>query len=221
MRIWPAIATVSMVTLAVSAAAQTVVPVGHFRSVELQHGGNVVVRHGPVQRVTILAGDPRYTRVRLAGKDRLVIDRSGQKCPRGYRVHVEVITPEVGALAVSNGGTLQTAGAFPPQAALDAAVEQGGTLDVRALTADAVDATVFSGGRILASPRSALSATITSGGMITYWGDPQVSKRVRDGGAVQRGRSADAGRPLSELNPALGVEIIPPLPPVPPVPPRH
>lgn len=216
MRTWQAITAVSMMTLAVSAAAQTVVPVGHFRSVELQNGGNVVVRHGPVQRVTILAGDLRYTQIRVDDRQRLVIDRSGQECPRGYQVHVEVVTPEVGALAVSNGGTLQTAGEFPPQASLDAGVEQGGTLDLRAISADAVDATVYSGGRILAAPRHTLSTTITSGGNVTYWGDPQVSKHVRDGGAVQRGRSADARRPLAELN---GIqEAIPSLPAVPPVP---
>jgi hypothetical protein len=43
-------------TLASSGNAATVIPVGEFRSVTLSHGGRVVVRHGAVQRVSLIAG---------------------------------------------------------------------------------------------------------------------------------------------------------------------
>ena len=173
-----------VVALALPVAGQTVIPVGQFQSVELRHGGHVIVREGPVQRVTMLSGDPRYTDVALEG-NRLVISNRGG-CPRDYRLEVEVVTPGLTAIAVSNGGTMQTTGAFS-QDKIDASVEQGGRLDIRSIAADAVVATVYSGGGILTNPRKTLDATITSGGSITYWGDPRVNKTVRDGGGVQRG----------------------------------
>jgi hypothetical protein len=209
--------TLTLLTIAVlstTAVAQTNIPVGPFRAVELTHGGHVIVRHGPVQRVTLLTGDTRYTQVRLDGQ-RLVIDKCAAKCPRGYRMQVEVITPQLSAAAVSNGGTLQIAGAFPAQAAIEAEVEQGGMVDIRAIAADAVDASVHSGGRIFTTPRETLTATIQSGGAITYWGSARVRSSVRDGGVVMRGTPEDAGKPLSEWAPP-----VPPIPPVAPIPPQ-
>jgi Putative auto-transporter adhesin, head GIN domain len=211
------IAVLSATALASSGAAPTVIPVAQFRSVELHDGGNVIVRHGPTQRVTILMGDSRYTRIRVAGGQRLVIEKCQPDCPSDYQHRVEVITPEISAVSVSNGGTVQSVGAFPAQAAITAAVEQGGTVDIRSIPADAVDASVDSGGRIFTTPRMTLAATIVSGGGITYWGDPRVKRAVRDGGVVAKGTRADAGKPLSELNPPLAA--LPPIPPIAPIPP--
>jgi hypothetical protein len=186
-----------------------------FRSVELHDGGNVIVRHGQTQRVTILMGDARYTRVRLAGGQRLVIEKCQPECPSRYQHQVEVITPEISAISVSNGGTVQSVGAFPVQASIAAAVEQGGTIDIRSIHADAVDASVDSGGRIFTTPRETLAATIVSGGGITYWGDPRVKRTVRDGGAVARGTRADADKPLSELiGPLAAIPQIAHIPPL-------
>lgn len=207
------IAVLSTVALASSGAAQTVIPVGPFRSIELHDGGDVILRHGRTQRVTILKGNLRYTRVRVAEGHRLVIDNCKPECPRNDRVQIEVITPELSAVSVSDGGTVQSLGAFPVQGAIEAHVEQGGTIDIRSIAADAVDASVDSGGRIFTNPRKTLTAAIVSGGVITYWGDVRVQKSVRDGGVVARGTPADAGRPLSELSPSL-----PAIPPVPAVP---
>src|SRR5687768_113955 len=98
-----------------SGAAQTVIPLGQFRSVELHNGGNVLLRHGPTQRVTLLTGSLQCTQVRLADGQRLVInnDGHGRDCGRHERLRIEVITPELSAVSVSNGGTLQSIGAFP------------------------------------------------------------------------------------------------------------
>ncbi len=208
--------TLSLLTLLVAlpVAAQIEIPVGYFESVELRHGGNVVVRQGPVQRVTMLSGDPRYSTVQLEGK-RLVIENRGGHS-RDYRLEVEVVTPELESIAVSNGGTMQTAGEFS-QARVEASVEQGGRLDIRSITADAVIASVDSGGGIFTNPRKTLDATVTSGGAVTYWGDPRVNKTVRDGGVVQRGKLEDARKPLPEMGKHR--RVIAPQPPVPPVPP--
>ncbi len=168
-----------------SAAAQTVIPVGPFRSVELRNGGHVSVRHAATQRVTLLSGSPRCARIRIEDGQRLVINNIG--CHGDHqRLEVEVLTPDIAAAAVSNGGRLETAGAFPAQAALEARVEQGGMLDIRTIPADIVEASVDSGGRIFTHARQRLTAAVYSGGAITYWGDPRVSKSVRDGGAVMR-----------------------------------
>lgn len=181
---------VALLTLALasSAAAVTVIPVGEFRSVELSDGGHVIIRHGAVQRVTIVEGDPEFTRIRVGSGGRLLIDNTG-KCPRGYRVQVEVVTPHLTRVAVSNGGRVETAGAFPAQSSIEAAVEQGGTVDIRSLPADRVEASVYSGGGIFTTARTTLDANVESGGSITYWGDAEVRKSVRDGGAVKRGKA--------------------------------
>jgi hypothetical protein len=114
-------------------------------------------------------------------------------------MEIEVITPAISAISVANGGRMQTLGAFPLQAAIEARVEQGGVLDIRSIAAEDVDASVYSGGGIFTTPRKTLTAAVESGGAITYWGDVRVKKSVRDGGVVQRGTRADAGRPLGDL----------------------
>lgn len=214
-----AITTLSTTALAfpASLAAQTVIPLGQFRSVELHDGGDVIVRHGPTQRVTILTGSLRSTGVRIMDGQRLVIDNCRRECPPHDQLQIEVVTPAISAVSVSNGGTLQSLGTFPAQAVISAGVEQGGTIDIRSMAAAAVDASVHSGGRIFTNPLETLVGTITSGGGITYWGDVRVKQFVRDGGAVARGALADANKPLSELSPRLAA--IPPVPPLPPIPP--
>lgn len=187
-----------LLTLSATAAAETVIPLERFRSIELHNGGTVIVRYGPVQRVTMLTGDPRYTRVEVEGQ-RLVIGSDRSACPRGYRVDIEVVTPEIAEASVFNGGTLQASGSFPAQTSIAATVEQGGTVDIRVIAADDVVASIESGGGIFTNARRDLRATIHSGGAVTYWGDPHVEKTVRDGGVVQRGRPADAGKALSKI----------------------
>ena len=146
--------------LPVSLAAQTVVPVGEFRSVDLHDGCKVIVRHGPTQRVAILTGSS-HAAVRIVDGERLVIDNCEREC------RIEVVTPALSAVSVSNGGSLQSVGAFPAQAAISAEVEQGGTIDIRSMAPAAVDASVYSGGRIFVNPREQLVGTVKSGGAIT------------------------------------------------------
>jgi len=157
-------------------------------AVSAHNGAHVVIRYGAVQRVS---GDTRCYSTEMKGRE-LVVDNPG-RCPRAERGVIEVVTPSLSTVAVSNGGSLQLIGVFPAQSSIEAAVEQGGTIDIRSIAADRVAASVYSGGRIFANARNTLDATIESGGVVTYWGEARdVRKSVRDGGVVQRGTEDDA-----------------------------
>ena len=212
-----ALMILSAVAFVSSSVAATAIPVGSFDSIALSDGGRVVVRYGPVQRVSMIQGDPSYTRVRV-DDERLVIESSDGRCPRGYRLEIEVVTPRLTALSVSNGGTVQTAGAFPGVGSLSLAVENGGTVDARSIVADRVNAAVDQGGRIFTTARDSLRAAVDSGGVITYWGDVKdVRESVRHGGVVSRGAARDAAKALSDFDP----DLVPPVPPLPPLPPAR
>jgi hypothetical protein len=178
-----------VLTFAVSAPvlATEAVPVPEFRSVQLRGGGNVTVVPGPVQRVTILEGSSRITGMRVDNDGKLRIDACNERCPRVYKLRIEVQSPRVPDLAVSGGGAIATSGGFRAQAQLSAAVNGGGRIDARALEAQHVSAAVNGGGEILVRPRASLSAAVNGGGSVRYWGNPAVSMAVRGGGAVTRG----------------------------------
>jgi hypothetical protein len=187
-----------------------------FQSIELRGGGIVTVRHGPTRQV-IVRGDNPGRPLRIEG-NQLLIDRCSGNCPRGHRIEIEIVTPELSRIAVTDGGRIALEGAFPPQAALTASVSSGGTIDARPLEADRVTAAVDQGGRILARPGRELAASISDGGNVTYWGDPAVRSAVVRGGVVQRGDTADLRLPLAGLDAEL---VPPPVPAVPPMPPHQ
>jgi len=139
--------------------AQAVLPLGSFRSVTLRNGGEVTLRHASNQRVTLLR-EPRAIR----GDDRRrrpAGDRSGDgPCPKGYKLAVEILTPNSTPSASRMAGRSRPVAAFPPQAELRVAVENGGTIDLRSMPVEFVNATVREGGRILTKPRDRLTAKI-------------------------------------------------------------
>lgn len=193
-------------TLAPSAAS--------FRSIELRGGGVVTIRHGPARQVTVPQANPGRP-IRADG-ERLVIEECRRPCPRGHRIEVEIVTPELARVAVADGGRIELRGDFPRQAAIAASVSSGGTIDIRPLEAASVAAAVEHGGRILARPGRMLAATVSNGGNVTYWGDPRVTSSIRHGGVVERGDPADLARPAAQL----GGLSPPPLPAIPPALPR-
>lgn len=195
--------------------AQTVVRLAPFRSLTLRNGGEVILRHGSTQRVTLLVGSTSHTGITIADGGRLVIDGCLSGSPKGYRPSIEIMTPDIVDVMVMDGGTIRSRGSFPRQEELGVAVGDGGTIDLRSMTVDFVAAAVHDGGRIFTKPQSALAANIARGGVITYWGNPRVTSSVEDGGAVTRGAAGEADKPLSELGP--GMDAQPPVPPVPPV----
>ena len=210
----PAIVRLSalLVVVAAPVAAQTVVPVAPFRSVEMHDSGHVILRHGATQRVTLLKGSADCPHFTLADGERLVIDKYKGQCPRGYKLEIEIITPSVAEIVVADGGVIESRGSFPRQAEIKTAVRNGGTIDIRAIVTDRVTASVEEGGQVLTKPQITLSASIASGGRITYWGDAHVESSVRNGGAINKGTATEADKPLSELDPQ-----VPSLPPVPPL----
>jgi len=183
--------------------AQTVVPLAPFRSVELRNGGKAILRHGPVQRVTLLKGTLDYSQVTIVSGDRLVIDKCSNKCPRGYELEIEIITPDIYGISVAHGGTIASRGNFPRLAEIRIDVSNGGTIDIRSITVDSVNASVDQGGRIFTKPQVSMSASVRQGGIITYWGDAQVTSSVEHGGVVTKGTAEEADQPISDIGPSL------------------
>jgi hypothetical protein len=153
--------------------------------------------------------------VRVEGADRLVIERLTGKCPNVHDLKLEVVAPEIGAVSVSDGGTVRSLGEFPRQQALQGAVENGGSLDLRSLKADYVTASVQSGGRIFTRCDGSLLAAVSQGGVVTYWGNAKVQSAIEHGGIVTRGKAADADKPFEAFAPAEPAPVMP-VPPVPP-----
>ncbi|HEX9946105.1 MAG TPA: DUF2807 domain-containing protein [Allosphingosinicella sp.] len=173
-------------------AAETVA-LPRFEGVELRGGGSAVIRHGAVQRVTLIEGSTSHTGVRVeqrgrGGHARLVIDACKVRCPRDYRLRIEIVTPDISAVAVNGGGRIDVARGFAPGRHIAAAVNGGGQIDARALPGRDVAAAVNGGGRLQVTATGTLAASVNGGGAILYWGDPQVASSIRGGGAVTKGR---------------------------------
>lgn len=223
MRVPTLLASLVAAALAGPAASQTGrgTTLGEFRAVELRDGGRVTVLHGATRALTLRGGNLDISRVEVVG-DWLVIERCRTRCPRGYRLEVEVTAPELDALAVTDGGLLQASGDFPARTDVVASVSSGGMVDARALPAERVTASVSHGGGIFVRPSREMTASVSNGGLVTYWGEARVRSSVRHGGAVVRGSAEDRDRPLADLHPQPPSLRPPPaVPPVPPLPPSR
>jgi len=159
-----------------------------FRQLELRGGGEVTVRHGPRQQVTLIIGNSRITRFAVEDGRRLVVRACDGQCPRDYKPRIEIVSPRLDALAVTGGGVVRAATAFPRGNSLALAVTGGGVLDARAIPAGSVAAAVTGGGLINTSPAASLTAAVRGGGAVRYWGNPSVTQAVVGGGAVTRAR---------------------------------
>ena len=182
--------SILMFVMAGPISAQTVMRVGAFRSVELHSGGEVILRHGATQRVTLLKGDTGCARVGTHDGGRLLIEKYNGQCHHRYDLQVEIVAPEFAEVVVSDGGRLYSVGSFPRQREMRTAVRNGGSIDVRTIPADRIQASVEQGGRILVMPQTALSASVANGGQISYWGEPTIEKSIHNGGAVSKGSAA-------------------------------
>jgi hypothetical protein len=170
-----------------SVMAAEVVPVSPFQSLELRGGGEVQLRRGSVQRVTIVNGSSQFTTVRVLNDGKLRIDACNARCPQHYDLRIVVESPSVPVLAIQGGGTIDAVPGFPQQRELTLAVNGGGKIDTRSVAVDAVTAAVNGGGEIKVGARRELTAAISGGGMVRYWGDPAVTTVVDGGGTVLRG----------------------------------
>ena len=172
--------------LAAPALAAETVPAGPFRSLELRGGGEVTVRPGPVQRVTIVEGSSQISRFRVVGDGKLQIDVCDDNCPRQYRLRVEVESPHAPDVAIAGGGLIHAVGGFAPQSRLAVAIRGGGKIDMVPVSASSVSAAIHGGGLISVAARSTLAAAVNGGGEIRYSGNPRVSSAINGGGAVRR-----------------------------------
>ena len=183
--------TVPLLTFAFAASAPVVaaehVSVPAFRSVELRGGGEVTLHAGPIQRVTIVEGSAQVSRIYVAQNGKLRIDACDNRCPRHYRLRVDIQSPRLPDVAIAGGGSIRAAGGFPTEGRIAAAVDGGGSIDLRAIESTEVTAAINGGGRIAVRPRSRLTAAVNGGGDIRYWGDPQVTMAVHGGGTVRPG----------------------------------
>ena len=173
--------------IAVPAAAQTPIRVGSFDSIELRGGGEVIVRHGPSQRVTLLSGDPNLASFEVESDGDLVIRPCRRSC-RNQTLRVEVVTPALDGIAINGGGTIRTEAGFPARGSFALAISGGGNLDARSIRADSVHAAINGGGRIRTSAARNLTAAIRGGGAILYTGDPRTTVAINGGGTVTRDR---------------------------------
>lgn len=173
--------------LATSAFADETINVGPFRSVEVRGGGHVTLHRGAAQRVTLVKGTTQYTSFTIEDGRTLVIDACDHGCPSGtYDLEVDIATPDIGGVSVDGGGGI-TGSADLPTGNLNAAVNGGGHIDMRAVHADAVHAAVNGGGHIQVYAGSTLKAAVSGGGLIQYWGNPQVTSAISGGGDVRQG----------------------------------
>jgi Putative auto-transporter adhesin, head GIN domain len=177
----------ALLAAAAPAAAQTPVRVPSFDSLELRGGGEVTVRYGRDQSVTIVGGDPSLASITVDDDHDLVIRPCRSSC-RNQRLRVEVVTPELDAIAIDGGGQIRTEAGFAQRRMLALAVNGGGSLDARTMPADTVAGAINGGGRIRTSPLRTLAAAIHGGGAITYAGDPSTTVSIDGGGTVTRER---------------------------------
>ena len=183
MRLALLIAAVAVAAAPAIATAQNVVPLPKCESVELNGVGDVVIRQGPVQRVTLRRGSTEYTKLDVRG-GKLVIRACDWHCPFRYDLEVEIETPEIGGASVNGGGDITAEGPFRPQGAVSAAVRGGGKIDLQAVKAASASAAVSGGGRIVVAAQNNLSAAVNGGGSIRYLGQPAVNTAIHGGGSV-------------------------------------
>jgi len=180
--------SVASVLAAPAFAAETVVSVGKFESVELRGGGTVVIHQGPVQRVTVRSSDPERPVFDVSDHDgrggRLVIRACEGSCSSPHDFEVDIETPNLSGASVMGGGGITAEGPFRAQAAVSAAVHGGGKVDLRALNVSATSAEVMGGGRVFVSAKNSLSATVNGGGAIRYSGSPTVDSAIHGGGSI-------------------------------------
>ena len=169
---------------AAPSATQTPVSVGRFDSVDLRGGGRVTIRHGDTQRVTLLRGNTEMSRLSVDRDGKLEIRACVRSCSN-YRLEVEIVTPQLEAIAITGGGSIQTESGFAERRDLALAICSDGELDATAVPAVNVAASVHGGGAILTRARGTLAASINGGGTIRYRGDPAVTAAVNGGGTVR------------------------------------
>jgi hypothetical protein len=157
-----------------------------FSAINAHGGAGVVLRHGSVQRVTVVKGDLSKADLHLTGKT-LDISPCKNWCWNTSDFKVEIVSPRIDAIEAHGGGAVKAEGDFPKQPMLSVEAHGGGAVDVRAIPADTVRARAHGGGAIKVKALSSIDAEANGGGAITYSGNPaHVMSQTHAGGAISR-----------------------------------
>jgi hypothetical protein len=167
--------------LAVASAAASAVPAtldrsahSSFNAISLQGGGEVIIRYGANRSVRTIRGNPRIA----ISDDNIAV--------QGGNAVVEVVMPRLEAISVDGDGSVRVRGTFPPMPELVSSVTGGGSIDVQAVDAGEVAASVRNGGTIKTRVRNELAASVSGGGSIVYWGNPRdVASAANGGGSIE------------------------------------
>ena len=184
MHLVPLLAAAFIAAAPAIAAAETVVPVDRFTGVELHGGGVINIRQGPVQRVTLVRGDPSVASFTVKDHGRLIISPCDGFCWGTHRLEVDIVTPDLNAIAIHGGGHIKAQGAFPAKGEVSVAILGGGDIDMKDVPAQSAAAAIHGGGKIFVSAQSSLDARIYGGGAIRYLGHPTVNSAIHGGGTV-------------------------------------
>ncbi len=151
------------------------------------HGGaHVVLRHGNVQRVSLIQGDLAKADLHMSGTT-LDISPCKNWCYNVGKFEIEIVSPKIDNIEAHGGGALDAAGDFPRQPVLSIQAHGGGAVDVRAIPVDNVKAQAHGGGAIRIKALSSIDAQAYGGGAITFTGNPpHIASQIHGGGAISK-----------------------------------
>ena len=172
-----------LASASVAAHAETPIKVDKFTSVELHGGGKIRIHQGPIQRVTLVEGNPDRARFHVSG-GKLIMSPCDGWCWGPNRFEVDIETPELNGAGINGGGVITAEGNFPAQGAVMASIHGGGDIDLRTVPAQSASASIYGGGKIYVAAQNSLDASIYGGGAIKYAGHPAVSSAIHGGGTV-------------------------------------
>jgi hypothetical protein len=155
-----------------------------FDSVGLSGSGTVDIRYGATQSIIIREGSAAISDIRVRPHHSLEIRTCRTVCPAGYRLAVDIVTPDVKDLAISGSGRINVGPGFGGQSSRDLAVSGSGTIDSRSLVSDAVEVAVSGSGIVRTGASRSLQAAINGSGRITYRGNPAVTSAVSGSGRI-------------------------------------
>lgn len=186
-----ALAVAAPATLFASAAstafASETISVPPFKAIAVHGGGQVTLRHGDAQRVTLVKGDRNVAEIRVTGDGTLVLSPCKGFCWGDHELEVEVVTPAIAGLTAHGGGEIDAQSGFGPQPKLAIEAHGGGEIDARAISAADVTANVHGGGSVELRAEKHLNAEVHGGGEVHYWGHPTVNSEIHGGGPVESG----------------------------------
>lgn len=179
-------AAAATLMLAGSAFAGTTLNFPAFTGIAVHGGGHVILRHGAVQRVTVIKGDLNKADLHMRGNT-LDISPCKNWCWNVKEFEVEIVSPKIEAIEAHGGGAVNASGDFPKQSVLSIQAHGGGAIDTRAIPAESVNAEAHGGGAIRVKALAAITAEAHGGGNITYSGNPaHVAVQTHGGGTVNK-----------------------------------